>query len=277
LKIKNLKFKITTKSSGQVALIVLLISAVGMTIGLGMFKKKTANLKVETNEEELKQAFNTAESGVEYFLVTGKTQFTAIDSLSKADVVTKNIGEGSTVNFDQYTLPNTNVIYWLVAHTVDGGIDMGTYYTGTDLSLCLNNTFNGAVKVDYFYRNPSGNYKVVRLGYNLTADLVGGFSNINPVQGSCASSYRQVALTAALPMGLGTPLILAVKPIGVGGKFYLLGNGPLFPVQGVNITATGKVGDINTGVKRKINVIQTYQMPSFALEAITAFGNVLSN
>ena len=257
------------------ALIVLLVSAVVMTIGLGMSKKTAVNLRVETNEEELKQAFNTAESGIEYFLGTGKTNFVAIDSLSQAEVVTSNIGQGSTVNFNQYTLPNTNIVYWLVAHTDEGEIDETRFYQGATADLCIENGFTGAVKVDYFYQTGTGVYQVSRSGYNLTADYVSGFTNVTPGQGSCASGYRQQSL--GLTLSGMSPLLLVVKPIGNGGRFYLLGDGQLFPIQGVNISATGKVGDVNTGVKRKVNVIQTYQMPSFALEAITAFGNVLSN
>lgn len=265
-----------TKSSGQVALIVLLLSAVAMTIGLGMSRKTVVDTKVETDEESLKQAFNTAESGVEYYLGTGETYFTAIDSLSVADIVVGNIGAGSTINLNQYTLTNSNLVYWLVGHDVNGDIDDSVFYGGNSLSICMEDGFNRSIKVDYFYSNSLGNYQVQRFGYNLTLDLVNGFTNVTPVQGNCISGYREQSLGVALGGGI-TPTLLVVKPIGGGGRFYLLGNNGTFPIQGISISATGVVGDAQTGVKRKINVIQTYQVPSFALEAITAFGDVLSN
>jgi hypothetical protein len=263
-------------NKGQVALIVLLLSAVAMTIGLGMSRKTVVDTKVETDEESLKQAFNTAESGVEYYLGTGGTHFTAIDNLSIADIVVGNIGEGSTINLNQYTLNNSNLAYWLVGHDANGDIDEAVVYGGDSLSVCMENSFDRAIKVDYFYSNALGNYQVQRFGYNLTLDLVNGFTNVTPVQGNCISGYREQSLGVTLGAGI-TPTLLVVKPIGGGGRFYLLGNNGTFPIQGISISATGIVGDVETGVKRKINVIQTYQVPSFALEAITAFGDVLSN
>lgn len=271
-------YKTIKKREGQVALLVLLVSAVVMTIGLGVSRKTVVTTTVEKNEEQLKQAFNTAESGIEYFLGTGKTQFTAVDNLSQAIISTKNIGEGSTVNFDQFTLPNNNLVFWLVGHNADGSIDYSTFYRGNSLSLCVESGFNRAIKVDFFYRDVlSSAYKVKRGGYNLMADYVSGFTNISPGQGTCAGGYKQVDLAAVVSLGSGTPLLLGVKPIGNGARFYLLGSGPIFPIQGIKISSTGAVGDINTGVKRKINVQETFQMPSFMLEAVTAYGSVLSN
>lgn len=72
---------------GQIALIVLLVSAITMTIGLSLSRKTVTETKIQTDQELLKQAFNTAESGVDYYLGTGKTEYTAPDEKSKADVV----------------------------------------------------------------------------------------------------------------------------------------------------------------------------------------------
>ncbi|MFZ2153136.1 MAG: hypothetical protein WAV41_03705 [Microgenomates group bacterium] len=269
------------KNKGQVALIVLLISAVVMTVGLSVSRKTVVDTKIDTNEEQLKQAFNAAESGIEYYLGTGETKFVAMDSLSRANVKVTNIGQGTTINYNQLTLVNNTLQYWLVGHLADGGLDYATYYTGTNLSVCVNSGFGGALKVDYFYRDAGSNFIVAHQGFNTSAGYVSGFSDTGPVAGSgnCITGYREIALTTPLGGGI-VPLLLSIKPIGSGARMYLYGDGgSAFPVQGIVISSTGMAGDsaAATGASRKINVTKLYQLPAFAMEAITTYGNVLSN
>lgn len=270
--------KTIANNKGQVALIVLLVSAVVMTLGLSAAKRTVVDTKVETDQGQLKQAFNAAESGIEYFLGTGKTVFTSSDNVSRADISVKNIGAGTTVNFDEFTLPNNSLQYWLVAHNDDGTIKYSEYYGGDTLSLCIDSTFNGALKVDYFSR-VGGAYKVKRSGYNVNSNgyVTGYTDKLGLSAGGCVSGYRELSLETGLTGT--TPLFVNIKPMKNGSKFYLLGDGGSsnFPVQGVELSSTGRVGDVNTGVNRKLSVSRIYQVPGFALEAITSFGNVFSN
>jgi len=263
---------------GQVAIVVLLISAAVMTLGLSISKKTVIDTKIDTSEEQLKQAFNTAESGIDFYLGTGSTKFVAPDNQSVADVFVKNIGLGATVNFNQYTLVNKSHEFWLMGHLADGSMDPATYYSGTSISLCIDSTFNGALKVDYFYQDAGPKYLVYHTGYNYTSGYVNGFSDLSPLpgQGNCTSGYRELVLSAPLGGGI-KPVLLSLKPMRSGTKFYLLGSGADFPVQGIELSSVGKVGDATTGVNRKINVTRLYQIPGFALDAITTFGSVLSN
>ena len=135
---------------GQVALIVLLISAVVMTIGLSLSKRTVITTSIETNQAQLKQAFDTAESGVDYYLGTGSTKFTAVDGNSSAEVQVTTLGGGSTINFNQYTTDLATVNFWMVGHLNDGSIDYTNYFGGTALKLCISNTASGALKIDYF-------------------------------------------------------------------------------------------------------------------------------
>jgi hypothetical protein len=250
-----------------------------MTLGLSAARKTVVDTRVEADQQQLKQAFNAAESGIQYYLGTGSTKFTALDNASVADVVVKNIGNGTTVNFDQFTLASTNLEYWLVGHYTNGGINYGTFYNGTSLSLCIKSPFDGSLKIDYFYLPSWTVYKVKRFGYNFTSGYVSGYTDVNPAQGSCVAGYKQLALN--VPLGGGSkPLLLSVRPLKNGANIYLLGdNVSVFPVQGVELSSTGRVGDINTtvGVNRKLSVMRVYQVPGFALDAITTFGDVLSN
>jgi Tfp pilus assembly protein PilX len=270
--------KFNIKQKGQVALIVLLVSAAVMTLGLSMSQKTVVDTKIETNEEQLKQAFNTAESGIEYYLGTGSTRFTSPDNQSIADIQVSNVGLGSTINFNQYTLLNKTQQFWLVGHLSNGGIDYSTYYQGNSINVCLENSFVGSLKVDYFYLDSLSAIQVSRLGYNLTSGYVSGFSDLSPLPGTggCQSGYRQVSLGLSLGGGI-KPLLLAIKPLRSGVKMYLLGSGQNFPIQGIELSSIGRVGDVTTGVNRKINVLKLYQVPSFFLDSITTYGSVLSN
>ena len=71
---------INKNSKGQIALVILVISAIVMTIGLSVSKKTVVETKITTDEEQLKQAFNAAESGIDNYLGTGRKTFTASDS-----------------------------------------------------------------------------------------------------------------------------------------------------------------------------------------------------
>jgi hypothetical protein len=265
----------TKKLNGQIALIVLIISAVIMTIGLSVSKRSVVETKITTDDELLKQAFNAAESGVDYFLGTGATNFTASDSRSQASVQVNQVGGGSdTVNLGGITLRNNNNYTWLVGHKADGSIDMATNMGGvTGLTVCVESGFAGAVKVDYFYVN-GGNYGVYRAGFNVGVGTVSGYTT--PVMGSCSvSGMRSIALN--IPVGV-TPLLLVVKPIADDtGIAVVASGGPKFPTQAAEISSTGKAGGTTAQVSRKVNVINQYQIPGFMLEPVTAGGSVGSN
>ena len=111
---------------GQVALIVLLVAAVVMTVGVSLSKKATVDIKVDTNEELSKKAFNAAESGVDNYLGTGSTVYKSEDAQTAADVSTVNVGNGTTVNFNQFILANQSSFYWLVGHDKNADIDYTT-------------------------------------------------------------------------------------------------------------------------------------------------------
>jgi hypothetical protein len=273
-----MKRKNNSNKKGQVALIVLLVSAAVMTIGLSLSKKTVVDTKIDTDEEQLKQAFNAAESGINYYMGTGSTKYISEDNVSIADVSIKNVGQGSTVNFSQYSLVNKTEQYWLVGHLADGSIDFTSYYNGSSISVCIENSFTGSLKVDYLYLDSGSNYQVSRFGYNLTPGYVTGYTNLSPLPGTggCISGFRQVSIPATFGGG-AKPLLLLVKPIRSGTKLYLLGSGSVFPVQGIELSSVGRVGNVSTGVNRKINVVKLYKIPEFLLDAITTFGCVLSN
>jgi hypothetical protein len=253
---------------GQVALIVLVVSAVVLTIGLSLSKRSVVETRITTDEELLKKAFNAAESGVDYYLGTGQTAYTSSDN-SVANVAASNVGGGSNVvNLGGQTLVNHNDYIWMVGHNTDGSLGVPAF-AATALSVCVENGFSSNLLLTYFYKQ-GGNYKVDRKFGPVTA----GLASCSGVSGMTAG----IDLSSMLGWPGKQPILLVVEPVGAGTKVAAVATGGNFPEQAVVINSVGKAGNLNgTSVNREINVINQYQIPSFMLEAVTASGNVLSN
>lgn len=119
------------KNKGQISIIVLLVSAVMLTLGMSMSKQESVQIKINTNDELLKKAFDAAESGINYYLGTGATNYSSPDSNSFADINTTKLSEGSdTIDFGEFVPAGNSESYWLVNHLDIGG-SLGTnYYNG---------------------------------------------------------------------------------------------------------------------------------------------------
>jgi len=248
----NKKINKIKQNQGQIAIIVLLASAILLSLGLSASKKAITDTKVDINEELLKEAFNAAESGINNYINTTNVNYDAGDG-NNAVITKKDIGGGEsiTLSSEGLVLANTNQLFWLVNHEDDGSIG-NNYYSG-NITLTADNNFNGALKVDYFYIQAGGAYKVSRFGCNYGgSNTVVGFS-------SDTTNCSNLTLT-------GSSLLLIVTPMGSATSLSISGSSP-FPIQGEQLTA---VGTANNGVKTQIKTRNIYQIPSFFTEAITA-------
>lgn len=248
----------------QAVIIVLLVSAVMMTVGLSLSKKTVTETKLDTSEESLKKAFNAAESGINYYLGTGNTVYSSPDNLSTADVSVKTItADGNKLDFGDFIPTNGTEFYWLVNHLGNGDIGT-TYYNAGTVDVC-GTGFTGSLEVDYYYLT-GGNYGVSRFGYNFSSDISKKVNGFTDVSGSC------VTVTIA-----NSPILITISPIFDGGKFYLTGLGT-FPEQGTDITSTGKTGAVESGqVNKKLRVVQRYKIPYFLLSGVVSESSVLSD
>jgi hypothetical protein len=263
------KNKSRRQSRGQAILIVLLASAVIMTLGLSSARRTVIDTKIDTDEELLKQAFNTAESGVDYYLSTGETDYSDPDTNSSAQVTVNPIGLGTSLSSDGVVLSNTPALFWLVSHNSDGSINSSNYFTGNTVDICVDDNFSKALKIDYFYLS-GGSYKVMRKGINFSDSTEFNFSPVGTSNKCISQSINN----------LDTPLLLAVTPINGSTKLIVKDlSGNNFPIQGQEITSVGRAGDVSAGsvgVNTQVKVINRYLVPPFMLDAITAANNVLS-
>lgn len=262
----NKIIKISFKS-GQVAIIVMLVSALLITVGLSLSKKTTVETKIDFNEEALKKAFNAAESGIDYYLATGQQTYNSDDSLSKANVALENIGGGSKIlNFNEFILANGVQYFWLVGHESNG--DLSGYYNGT-FQVCAVG-FTGSMEISQYYLNGT-TYGVNRYGYN--------FSSVNKVNGF-DDNYIGQQCTPNINSN-GNTLLVTVTPIFVGANIYLTGSDN-FPVQGEKINSTGSAGVVFNGtdeeskINKKLSIERRYKFPYFLLSGIVSETSVLN-
>lgn len=252
---------------GQVAIIVMLVSALMITVGLSLSKKTTVETKIDFNEEALKKAFNAAESGIDYYLATGLTAYRSSDNLSEANVVSENIGGANQLDFNEFTPQNGVQYFWLTDHESDGSLGLG-YYSNT-FQICTKNNFSGSLEISRYYLN-GGVYGVKRYGYD--------FDNANQV-----NQFEDNFADDCTPNidSEGNTILVAVTPIFSGGEIYM--SGPVnFPIQGEKINSTGSAGvifgeaEVDSKINKRLIVERRYRFPYFLLSAVVSETSVLS-
>lgn len=243
------------KMSGQVVLMVLLASALILTLGLSASRITTTETKIDTDQEMLKKAFNAAESGIDYYMATGSTGVSAYKSGDgSANLQISSIGETRVLYFDEVTMVGQLQYFWLVNHNADGSIGSNYYSTtagvGNTISVCGSNTSVTPLKIDYFYLDTGNNYAVERTVANTNAL---GCASFNITSGSRRS------------------LLLTVMPIDLHSKLSIRG-AINFPSQGERVSSTGSV----SGINNTVTVLNRYRVDLFLTEALVSGGQILS-
>lgn len=242
------------KQAGQVVLMVLLASALVLTLGLSASKQATIETKIDTDQELLKKAFNVAESGIEYYLGTGSTNYDGGESQGSANLVVKPVGESQVLSFGNMILDGEIDYFWLVEHNASDGSLLQTpeafYSRQTEgLNICTVGGENATFKINYYYKSDL-NYKVK--------------SSVVTTSSGCVSNFNLKVDDLTVDS-----LLLSVMPIGSNNKIKLTGS-ERFPGQGKEISSTGKI----QGVNNTITILDKYVVPNFLLEAVTSGGDV---
>lgn len=254
---------IVNKQKGQVALIVLLVSAVMLTMGLSISKQTTVNTRIETDDELLKKAFNAAESGIEKYLATGSKTYTVPEDQSGATITTEDLGGGSVITNPDLTLAKDFAYFWMVSHDEDGNLG-SDYYTDATITIGVEDSFSGLLRVDEFYRT-GGGVSVKRGFYDFGSSL--GVTK----EGFTAEGDNEVDWTLD-----GQSILLAVSPIEQSTRISVAGNDP-FPIQGELIKSLGTAGKVSAeAVSSQVSILNRYQLPAFLFEAVSG-NSILSN
>lgn len=272
----NFKFLNKNRDRGQVALVVLLISAVALTLGLVTSKRSTVETKLDTQEEQLQRAFNAAESGLESYLANKQTEYSASDGKATAEVTSSSIGNSQTIDSSGMVSVNNPMVFWLVGHSADGEtIDMGTVYTGNTATLCASGG-SSSLKVAFYYLEGT-TYRVKRSAYNfnrmMTGNIIQNAADSDTTAAvSCPTGYSLVTSFTWTP-ATQRPLAVVVVPVFRPINLAMAGNNN-FPTQGLLINSVGKdsSGEAQRSVTQELR--WNSGILNYLIEGMTAEGGI---
>lgn len=260
--------------SGQALLTLILIMAVGLTIGLSLAARSIIDVKLSTQIEESSRAFSAAEAGIEQSLQSGiavpKTELEEIRA--EYEVSVANIGgDTSLYQFPGEITSNDTQSVWLVDHQEgdDYSLNEASYYQSENISLCWSKVSDTdpvpAMEVSIIY-NEGGDYKVVRGAYDpdpASRSSPNNFDSIDPPAGGICENYQyRKDLNFYTDFGIASPpgsnlVALRVRPIYAAAKIAVdpPEGGDILPLQGKERVALGRT---ESGVSVKIIVYESY-------------------
>ena len=250
-------------NSGQAVLMLVLITIVGLTIGLSLIARTVTDIRISSQIEQSSRAFSAAEAGVQNALSASVVNQSGSVNLPGAtgNYSISKLGGNSNVIDYELTHAGSSQILWLIDHKDDRTLDetATSYSPSSNLDICWgsDDTQPPGIKISLFY-NDSGTYKVAYGAYDHDNSQNNFDSTPNFGSNFCDFTYRfkktinpngtfGIPVTAKLlymriqPVDIDTPI--AVKPYAS------------IPQQANLITS---VGQTDTGVVRKIQVVQGY-------------------
>lgn len=259
-------------NSGQIILVLILISTIGLTIGLSLISRSITDVRISSQIEESSKAFSAAEAGIEAALRSGlsvpDTQKSITLPGSEAQYSIENAGDTvSGVKYNQ--VPAGKIItQWFIDHTADGTPnfdDPSPYPLNTaQLNICWNTA--SPIMMTVLYRD-GASYKIAKIGLDTEEQQIANFTRavaavncgpgysyhitVNPHEGT-TEFWPGLTLNAVMLIAL------RIQPVSFTSDILILPQGspptPL-PVQGKSIVSVGKT---DTGVVQKIQVLESY-------------------
>jgi hypothetical protein len=259
-------------NNGQSLLVILLVMAVILTIGLAVASYSITDIKISQQEEESARAFSVAEAGIEESLKVGSATNVTVGEIT-ANVTETIQGGSGEFNFGESKFPSGELAnVWLVGHTEEGEFSPETHFPcNGQIKICWGEeTALGdstpALELALVYQESSGEYKVIRQGYDpINGRTVGFDESLDEDGGNCGSNLafgKDISLdSGAFNLGASDiPYLLRLKllyntnlqPIAVQGDSDLPEQGKCY-----ESAATIEVSDVT----RKIRQCQFFQAP----------------
>lgn len=269
-------------NKGQASLVILLLMAVGMSLGLAISREVVTDIEISRKQEESTRAFSAAESGIEEALFRWQAgqpipETVTLDT-GEATIEAEELGKNqSSFLFPGSIEAGDYAVVWLADHTSTGEIDFSSDsgYQGGAVNLCWEN--GAALEAVLFYRDNSNLYRTERWAYDPNESRRGENHFAAP-SGNCLDLGVGVTLdfpTEATPPG-GKPLFLIVRLYYSSSRLGAVVEGDtLFPSQGQLVTSTGEVSSgEGEKVSRRLRVFQTWDLPPFVfLEPVFSSGS----
>ncbi len=267
-------------ASGQVVLMLVLITIVGLTIALSLISRTVTDIRISSQIEQSGRAFSAAEAGVENALkgaAVGSPGTVSLPDATASYAVTQLGGNTNNLIFP-VTAPGNVQTVWLIDHNSDGTINESgsSYAASSSMDVCWGTDPNTtpAINLSLFYKS-GAIYKVIRASFDTNAASRGNnFSPADSAGNYCDANYRfKKTISPQVDYGINPAtsklLFLQLQSVYENTTMALKPSISL-PNQGKIITSTGQT---NTGVIRKIQVIQGYNV----LPPLLNFGLFVEN
>jgi len=289
------------KQSGQALIIILLIMAVGLTMGLSVISRSTSDIKISEQEEEAARAFSIAELGIEQALLAKGGVSGSADGISyNVNAVTQGGSDTFVFGGGTFAAGETATL-WLVEHNADGSLNTSGYFKiGDRVNFCWGNSSTDipALEAILIYRDSGGVFRSTRQVFDPDSSraLLNKFESAttNSYCKSLGMSYASFdspsngqklsspslftnAINGSVPFVLRLKLLYnsSAQPMAVFSK---LNNGSLlsdafFPPQGVCYESQATTAN---GVSRKVRQCQFYKSPPGIFDyALFSHGNLV--
>lgn len=276
---------------------VLLISVIGLTLGLSLASRTTDDSNIATEIEDSSRAFSAAEAGLEAASLqlgnfSAEPTGTINSGSKEASYNVKIVRAGGST--DPYIFPgelhsNQPIIIWLNNYITQSSVDK---YTSDTISLCWGKQTgeNAAFEVTFYYKNNAGAYYLAREAYSPQGSgIIAGAIEVLPLPPSTVACGSDIfthkvdidltALKSATPYDSLShiPLMLKLRPIINNNGTTRLGVstpvGVILPVQGEEHIS---VGTAPNGQKTKLVQFISFPAPPELFDSVIFSEQTLS-
>lgn len=253
---------------GQALVIILLVMAVGLTVGLAVVSRSVTDIRISQQEEESARAFSAAEAGIEEAMISGPGDYTVGEGAGEITAYVTEEVQGGTQVYDfgggKFLSGDTQTV-WLIEHT-NGGLGGYNFPATGTITVCWGeNTGNKiAIEVSLIYKDASGEFRVARGAYDADFGRGNEFDPADDVDGgNCGNLAFAEDIDLSIDFGIpsnATLYALRLKLLYNSGSEPLAVSGSNnFPSQGKCYVSRATVEE--TGITRKIQQCQTYKAP----------------
>ncbi len=268
------RLKKNLSASGQMIILLVLLTMVGLTVGLSLISRTITDIRMSSQIEQSNRAFSAAEAGIETALRVAEIDQPGVINLPGAEVDYKvsRLGKTDSAYILPFTPKNNIQTVWLIDHDENGNINLEKNYEeishyplNSHLEICFGSstdTDNHPALVLSLYYIQENIYKVAKLAFDSDVTRANNF-NKNIESGGdnyCDGNYLyriQVTPTTDFSIPpLSTPLFLRILVL------YDSTSLAVKPASGIQLNLQGKIinslGKTDTGVVRKLQVIQGF-------------------
>ena len=247
--------------SGQALLIVLLVMAVGLTMGLSVISRSTTDIRISRQEKESARAFSAAEAGIEQALLSSAGVSGNIGGIDYS-VTPETQGGGTEFDFGggKFAAGDTQTV-WLIEHTGSGELGGDSFPVGGQITVCWgeDTADKMAIEASVIYKTTTGEFRVTRGAYDADYGRGNGFDPADNTGGGNCGNLAFAENINIIPAS-GTLYALRLRllynddfePLAVSGSAD-------FPSQGKCYVSTATVQE--SGITRKVRQCQSHKVP----------------